>query len=119
MERLKITTPTGLYRIPTEFIAYIQASGNYSNLHLVNGEEVTLTFQLHHFEDAIGKLRKKSLVRIGRSLIVNKNYVLSININSQELRLMDYKLGNSFKLKVSKDALRELKTMLDQEPDEL
>lgn len=48
MERLKISTSVGLFRVPTDDIAYIEASGNYCDVHLFNGESVTMTFQLHY-----------------------------------------------------------------------
>ena len=36
------------FRVPTDDIAYIEASGNYCDVHLFNGESVTMTFQLHY-----------------------------------------------------------------------
>ena len=53
MERLKIITSVGLFRVPTDDIAYIEASGNYCDVHLFNGESVTMTFQLHYFVEAL------------------------------------------------------------------
>ena len=115
MERLRISTSVGLFRVPTEDIAYIEASGNYCDVHLFNGEAVTMTFQLHYFVEALDKLKEKLFVRVGKSLIVNKSYVYSINLTCQELKLMDHRMFQSFKLKASKEALKELKTILEQE----
>lgn len=115
MERLKISTSVGLFRVPTEDIAYIEASGNYCDMHLFNGEAVTMTFQLHYFVEALSQLRQNFFVRVGKSLIVNKNFVYGINITSQELKLMDHRMNQTFRLKASKEALKELKTILEQE----
>ncbi len=115
MERLKISTSVGLFRVPTEDIAFIEASGNYCDVHLFNGEAVTMTFQLHYFVEALSQLEERMFVRVGKSLIVNKNYVYSINITSQDLKLMDRRMNQVFKLKASKEALKELKTVLEQE----
>ena len=115
MERLKIITSVGLFRVPTDDIAYIEASGNYCDVHLFNGESVTMTFQLHYFVEAFNKLKQNFFARVGKSLIVNKNFVYSINITSQDLRLMDHRMSQWFKLKASKEALKELKTILEQE----
>lgn len=115
MERLKISTSVGLFRVPTEDIAYIEASGNYCDVHLFNGEAVTMTFQLHYFVDALSQLRQNFFVRVGKSLIVNKNFVYGINITSQDLKLMDHRMNQTFRLKASKEALKELKTILEQE----
>lgn len=115
MERLKTSTSVGLFRVPTEDIAYIEASGNYCDVHLFNGEAVTMTFQLHYFVEALRQLRQNFFVRVGKSLIVNKNFVYGINITSQDLKLMDHRMNQTFRLKASKEALKELKTILEQE----
>lgn len=77
MEKLKISTSVGLFRVPTEDIAYIEASGNYCDVHLFNGEVVTMTFQLHYFVEALNNLKQNFFTRVGKSLIVNKNFGLS------------------------------------------
>lgn len=107
MEILKISTSVGLFRVPTDDIAYIEASGNYCDVYLFNGESVTMTFQLHYFVEALEKLKQNFFMRVGKSLIVN--------ITSQDLKLMDHRLYQVFKLKASKEALKELKTILEQE----
>lgn len=68
MERLKIITSVGLFRVPTDDIAYIEASGNYCDVHLFNGESVTMTFQLHYFVEAFNKLKQNFFTRVGKSL---------------------------------------------------
>lgn len=115
MEILKISTSVGLFRVPTEDIAYIEASGNYCDVYLFNGEAVTMTFQLHYFVEALEKLKQNFFVRVGKSLIVNKNFVYSINITNQDLKLMDHRMSQWFKLRASKEALKELKNILEQE----
>ena len=64
--------------VPTDDIAYIEASGNYCDVHLFNGESVTMTFQLHYFVEAFNKLKQNFFTRVGKSLIVNTNYVYAI-----------------------------------------
>ena len=115
MERLKIITSVGLFRVPTDDIAYIEASGNYCDVHLFNGESVTMTFQLHYFVEAFSKLKQNFFTRVGKSLIVNTNYVYAINITNQDLKLMDHRMSQGFRLKALKEALKELKTILEQE----
>ena len=115
MERLKISTSVGLFRVPTDDIAYIEASGNYCDVHLFNGESVTMTFQLHYFVEVLGMLQQNFFLRVGKSLIVNKNFVYSINVTNQELKLMDYRAHRSFRLSASKEALKELKSVLELE----
>jgi DNA-binding LytR/AlgR family response regulator len=114
MEKLKISTSVGLFIVPTEDIAYIEASGNYCDVHLFNGEVVTMTFQLHYFVETLGNLKNNFFARVGKSLIVNKNFVYSISITSQVLKLMDHRMTQAFKLKASREALKDLKTVLEQ-----
>lgn len=66
------------FRVPTDDIAYIEASGNYCDVYLFNGESVTMTFQLHYFVEAFNKLRQNFFTRAGKSLIVKTNYVYAI-----------------------------------------
>ena len=119
MERLKISTSVELVRIPTGDIAFIKASGNYSDIYLFNGKVMTMTFQLHFFVDALNQMKETSFVRVGKSLIVNKEFIYSINISNQDLLLMGNRLTSDFKLRASKDALKELKTILEEEGDSL
>lgn len=119
MERLKILTSVELVRVPTEDIAFIKAAGNYSEIYLFNGKAVTMTFQLHYFLEVLNKLKEKCFVRVGKSLIVNKNFIYSVNITNQDLMLMDHRLTTDFKLKASKEALKELKTILEEEGDNI
>ena len=95
MEKLKISTSVGLFRVPTEDIAYIEASGNYCDVHLFNGEVVTMTFQLHYFVEALNNLKQNFFTRVGKSLIVNKNFVYAINVTSQDLRPRQTGFNNS------------------------
>jgi DNA-binding LytR/AlgR family response regulator len=115
-ERLKITTSIEHYRIPTEDIAFIKADGNYCDVHLFNGEKLTLTFQLHYFEEQLGRLKNNFFIRVGKSLIVNRNYILSVNTSMQTLYLMNHRMNSLIILeKVSKEPLKELKTKLEHD----
>lgn len=119
MEWLKISTSTELVRIQTEDIAYIEADWNYSNLYLVNGKSHKMAFQLHYFDDTFKKLKNNFFIRVGRSLIVNKNYICAIDITSHNLWLNGSRLYSDFKLKASREALKELKALMEQEGDKI
>ena len=96
MEWLKISTSTELVRIQTEDIAFISADGNYSDVYLTNGKPHKMTFKLHFFDEKLQLLADKMFVRVGKSLIVNR-------------------LRVDFKLKASKEALKQLKTLMEKE----
>ena len=116
MEWLKITTSTEMVRVRTDEIVYVSADGNYSDLVLTNGRKRKMTFQLHFFDEAFKQLRKNMFVRVGRSLIVNKQYVYVINLTDQMLIMSGQQLNSEAKLlKVSREALKQLMELLAKE----
>ncbi len=137
MEWFKIKTPTLLMRVAVDEVVYVKADGNYCDLVLINGRSRKLTFQLHHFEDNFKKLKNADMfIRVGRSLIVNRQYVQVIDLIDQtivfggkyllrELRTDNPHVwrpnredeGNDLRdiytVKVSRDALKQLKEQLE------
>lgn len=117
MEWLKISTSTELVRIQTDDIAFIAADGNYSDVYLTNGNPHKMTFKLHFFDEMLQRLADNMFTRVGKSLIVNRNYIYIINTVSQELVLSGNRLKADFKLKASKEALKQLKCLMEKEED--
>lgn len=115
MEWLRISTSTELVRVLTDDIVFVHADGNYSEVLLYNGKKHTMTFQLHFFDETFQRLKNNFFVRVGRSLIVNRNYIYLINLTEQKMILTGGKLSNEYEVKASKDALRELKNQLEDE----
>ena len=115
MEWLRISTSTKLVRVQTDDIVYIEADGNYSYVHLCNGKKHTMTLQLHFFDESFQRLKNNFFVRVGRSLIVNKNYIHIINLTEQKMILTGGKLADEYKVPAPKDALKELKAKLEEE----
>ena len=115
MEWLTISTSTELVRVQTDDIVFVNADGNYSDVLLYNGKKHTMTFQLHFFNETFQQLKNNMFVRVGRSLIVNKNYIYLINITDQKMILTGGKLIGEYEVKASKDALKELKAQLENE----
>lgn len=115
MEWLKISTSTELVRVRTDDIVFVAADGNYSDMYLFDGKPYKMTFQLHYFDEVFKTLEDNMFVRVGKSLIVNRNYIHVINLTSQELRLNGQRLRSEFHLKASKEALKELKAQMEQE----
>lgn len=119
MQWLKISTSCELVRVPTEDIVFVQADGNYSDVYLFSGKSHKMTFKLHYFDEVFQRLKDNMFVRVGKSLIVNKSYIYLINLTNQELRLSGNKLRADFKLKASREALKELKQLMEQEGERL
>ena len=86
MEWFRIKTSTLLMRVAVDEIVYVKADGNYCDLVLINGRSRKLTFQLHHFEENFQRLQCADMfVRVGRSLIVNRQYVQIIDLIDQTI----------------------------------
>ena len=115
MEWLNISTSIELVRVQTDDIVFVQADENYSDVYLFNGKPHKMTFKLKFFEDAFLQLQNNFFIRVGKSLIVNKKYIYVINISTQELLLSGSRLSVEFKLRASKDALKELKDQIEVE----
>lgn len=115
MEWLRISTSTELVRVQTDDIVFVHADGNYSKVLLYNGKKHTMTFQLHFFDETFQRLKNNFFVRVGRSLIVNKNYIYLINLTEQRMILTGGKLDGEYEVKASKEALKELKVKLEAE----
>ncbi len=114
---LIFSTPNDLVRIAPDKIVCISAEGNYSTLTQANGDKHLLTAQLGQLEASInlqlGAIGK-CFIRIGRSLIINRNYISYINISKQKIVLSDA-LNFTHVLEASRSALKALKDLLEKE----
>jgi DNA-binding LytR/AlgR family response regulator len=105
-----------LLRIVPERIAYIISDASYSTMKLIGGEEHVFSFNLSAFEKQIEQQLGSDaqiFVRLGKSLIINSNYIYSINLTKQELILSDMSFSKQFVLTASKEALKLLKSVLE------
>lgn len=113
---LVITNSYQLLRITADRIAYIASDGSYSTLKLIGGEEHTFSFNLSVFERLIEQQLQEDasmFIRIGRGLIINSRYIYAINLSKQELILSDLAFPDKFILQVAKEALKSLKSVIE------
>ena len=115
MEWLRITTNSEIVRIPTDEIVFIKGDRNYSDIHLCNGKEENVVCQLGTLTAKLSMLTDSSFYRLGKSFIVNKNFIFKVNPGLQKLLLSSSKMGKDIQLKVSKEALKTLKEQLEKE----
>lgn len=116
MRYLILSNNNLLLRVAADRIAYVASDGSYSVLTLIGGEEHTFSFNLSVFERHIEQQLQseaQGFMRIGRSLIVNSNYIYMVNLAKQELVLYDSGFKERFVLQVSKEALKALKSALE------
>ncbi len=110
-----ISKGTELLRVPSARLVYISADGNYSNIVTQDNRSRMVSFQLGQIEDLIGDQLGDSgnnFIRLGRGLIINSDFVYSIDIAKQKLILSDC-LNCYHELSASREVLIKLKAYLD------
>lgn len=111
MKKVCVNTRDELLIMDLDRVAFFQANGNYTRLTYISGQVLVLNTGLSGVEkilvNAIPK-GKSSFVRLGRSLIINEEFLSNINLLKQYLVLSDLD-NHNFKLTVPKHLLKLLK----------
>lgn len=93
MEIIKVSTPTTLIRFVPDDIVFARARGNYCDVYINNGQldpygpAINIGVQLGELEKCCMKLTDNPFVKVGRSLLVNKNYIFRIDMSGRILTL--------------------------------
>ena len=114
---LIITTTNDLLRLQYDNIVYVTSDGNYSQFLLSGGDMRMVTVQLGQIERLIERqlgVFGRLFIRIGKSLIINRDYIYYININQQRLELND-KVNQKYTVQASREALKQLKLVIEKE----
>ena len=114
-KKIIISKGTELLRIPADRLVYISADGNYSDVVTQDNRKTMVSLQLGQIEDLIGDQLGESdnnFVRLGRVLIVNTDFVFSIDVTQQTVVLSDCK-GCYHSLSASREVLIKLKAYLE------
>ena len=113
---LKIVTSTRLVRIPVNYIVLIEADGNYCYIYLHGKTKITVTLQLGQ---VIAMIKEQVpeltyiFARVGKSMVVNANYIIDIDLTSKKILLVDHKFI-TYDKSASRDALKQIKEQLEQ-----
>jgi len=106
-------------------ILYIQADGNYCDIYLADGGVLnTLTYQRAEIakmmDEQIPEEIRKRFVLVGKSYMVNTDYVLRIQPSKQLLTFMVNQFGTTRKvsIKVTTKALTKLAEEMEMRTDE-
>ena len=118
MEYLTLTNSTEIIRIASDDIVFIKGDGNYSDIFLANGKKENVISQLHDLMDKLTVLNYNPFYRVGKSLIINRDYVFKVNPGLQRIILSNSRLEKDILIKASKDALKKLKEKLETETEE-
>ena len=102
------------FRIHLSQIVYFMADKNYTVMQLKNDSKIVFTFSLQKMQEYLKeKLQEdaRTFARIGKSYIINLNYVHQIDIAKQRLKLLPQDCTREFCLSVSKEALKNLRIL--------
>lgn len=113
---LIISNTNELVRVKPERVVYVESDGNYSTMVLHDKTEHVFTMNLAHCQELIEKQLGKeaeTFIRIGKQLIINRDYIFKINVNKQTLMMSDMALNQAFTLQASKEALKQLKAYME------
>ena len=102
-------------RIPMDKLMFMTAEGNWSKVYNQDGHSILVGKQLGQLEqDLLDQLgdQRTPFVRIGRSLIVNKDYIYRIDTTEQTIVISNF-AGQYFTQLASKQALSQIKFMLE------
>ena len=89
---------------------------------LTNNDKHLFSFNLKTFEKLIQRQLHngaQNLIRLGKQLIINGNYIYHINISKQQITLSDMSFSTKFTLRASKEALRTLKAAYEENVEKL
>lgn len=114
--RLTFSTSTEIVRVPSDSVVFVSADGNYSAINLADGGLYVLTLQLGQIERRIARLLEADdnrFIRIGKSLIVNSDYIAFINPPRQKMILSDCRTFRR-EVSASREALKALKEFLEK-----
>jgi DNA-binding LytR/AlgR family response regulator len=113
-ELLLFNSRDELLRLDISKIVYFVADGNYTNVMLLNKLKCSVGMNLGQMEKVLtDRLQEKSkiFVRIGKSYVINMNYIFQIQVPRKRLLLTDYD-GCIYSLEMSKEALKKLKEIV-------
>lgn len=115
--RLVFSTSSEVVRVPPDSVVCVVADGNYSAVTMADKEKYILTLQLGQIERQISSMLDASdnrFIRIGKSLIVNKDFIVFINPQRQKMILSDCRTFRH-EVSASKEALKAMKDLLEKE----
>lgn len=117
---LRISNQNEVYFLHPETILYVEADGNYCNIHLTDGDILnSVGFQRSEVAKKMGDQLEKDIlskfVLVGRSFLVNIEHILVLNTPQQKLifDVNDLETKRKKRIGPSVDALRKLRSYLD------
>jgi len=102
---LKFKSFNGVFLLRPDDIAYVEADRDYACMFFANGTKEDVFERLGEIEK---KLPPETFLRAGKSVIVNRNYIRKITDTTLQLVTP----STSYKVEISRDAVKQLKEKL-------
>ena len=106
---LTIKNKSEVIYLPLSDVLYFQADGNYCNVYFADGSVLnTLTYQraeiARMMDEQLQKEDRRDFVIIGKSYLINTNYVLRIQPSKQLLTFQTNRFGTIKKISIKATA---------------
>ncbi len=108
-EKITISTNDGIQIINKSDITRCEAEGNYTKIHLVNGNSILVSKNLQNFSDKLNH----NFVRVHNSHIININYIIKCFKGKQCKLIMKEKLEIPISEKYRNDVFKKLDEIAD------
>lgn len=115
MQLITIINKTQLTRVRPEDVVYLEADGNYTHMVLCSGKSFTFTRKIKDFYEVLNMIEHSPFLKVGRSLIVNKNYIFQVNSIESRITLAGNGLSKEFSVVTRKEPVCELLERLKME----
>lgn len=109
-------TSCELLILPYSAIVHFEADGNYTIIYTCDKSKFTITMQLGQVEEFIQSDNSAigyCFLRIGRSVILNRDFIVNINVNSRKVLLSDARTFH-YSVDASREALQKLKQFMEE-----
>lgn len=106
---LTIKNKSEVINLPLNNVLYIQADGNYCNIYFADGSVLnTLTYQraeiARMMDEQLQEEDRRDFVILGKSYLINKNYVLRIQPSRLLLTFQVNRFGTTKKISIKATA---------------
>lgn len=106
-QTIKIKTKNGLHVLRTNDIVFLQSDSNYTKLIDQNGASIMISKTLGKMQEMLPACQ---FIRIGRSHIINKNFIIGTDHLSKQIKLLV--ADKPLNLEISLNDLRKLEKQL-------
>lgn len=115
MNKLLLNSRDELLILNLDKVAFMRADGNYTEVYYIEGQKMMVSLGLTKLEQLVRQVsdvaKTSKFVRLGRSLIINQSFLVSVSVAKQKIVLSD--LGkNLFSLSIPKSLAKQYKEHL-------